>query len=610
MATIPTKNPIPSESARDLKFNAGKIDEVVNSPEKNYTDRFGINRLTIAGITIEAYQAIQSIGYITVDSFEDGAQLTMPIEILRLKSSGDYYRWDGAFPKTITAGSTPESSGGIGLGKWVSVGDGALRSALSDPDQGARILSDRYGTAGSLEFTQHDKNNVTALLETFENANSALLSGARNIRVAHGNHIISGSITIPESTTLIIEPGAYFSGGEIINKGQLIAPKEYMNGIPYPAGFQVNLNGNVYISLSSSFSSSPDLDSGDKWKIIEVNTETKLSVPSRFSDCYKALSFISGANLNAKTTISFEAGNYTVGTISPNVRNGNNLWFSGDSGDNKIVNINIGTGDGFFCGAGMSYSISDITIQSENWKAHGTWTGVSNGILATQGGRIYCKNVLVTKCYYGFQAALGGIIDAEDCESSEAGDGGFFAFNGGHINALNCDSHDHYDSGFIAILGFGYVAEAGGTMWVRNAETYGSVGGVFANIGSSIRCDSLKAFGNGNGIIVKAGSVVECNGSTINANISDNVRVTGGSVYNCSGTSHDSSNEGSGIVAEGGSTINSQSSTTNNNPSSGISCSLVSSAKLNSSHTSTGNSTSNYTPAFGMSGNKNSWIDN
>lgn len=49
MATTPTSNPIPSEDPRDLKFNAGKIDEEVNGSADYYTDRFGVQRLTNTG---------------------------------------------------------------------------------------------------------------------------------------------------------------------------------------------------------------------------------------------------------------------------------------------------------------------------------------------------------------------------------------------------------------------------------------------------------------------------------------------------------------------------------------------------------------------------------
>lgn len=131
MATVPTNNPIPSEDPRDLKFNAGKIDEVVSGDNHYYTDRFGVRRFTIAGFQYTAEEAIRKYGYITMDSFENGATLTLPNQTLRYEANGEYYRWDGEFPKIVPAGSTPDSTGEVKLGAWVSVGDATLRSELS-----------------------------------------------------------------------------------------------------------------------------------------------------------------------------------------------------------------------------------------------------------------------------------------------------------------------------------------------------------------------------------------------------------------------------------------------------------------------------------------------
>ncbi|HCC4599487.1 TPA: hypothetical protein M5L14_002524, partial [Escherichia coli] len=132
MATTPTNLSVPSESPRDLKFNAGKIDEFVTSKDHVYVDRFGDNHRTIAGITYDANQAILNYGYITKDSFEDGSTLSTANECLRWKSNGEYYRWDGPFPKVVPPDSTPDSAGGIGKGKWIGVGDASLRSAINE----------------------------------------------------------------------------------------------------------------------------------------------------------------------------------------------------------------------------------------------------------------------------------------------------------------------------------------------------------------------------------------------------------------------------------------------------------------------------------------------
>lgn len=54
MATTPTQKPIPSEDIRDLKFNAGKIDEFVSSDNDKYVDRLGVDRYTAKGISNSA----------------------------------------------------------------------------------------------------------------------------------------------------------------------------------------------------------------------------------------------------------------------------------------------------------------------------------------------------------------------------------------------------------------------------------------------------------------------------------------------------------------------------------------------------------------------------
>ncbi|MGN7913171.1 hypothetical protein [Enterobacter sp. 22466] len=134
MATQPTNLPVPSESPRDLKFNAGKIDEFVTSLVNTYVDRFGNEHYTIEGLRWLAQQAIAQYGWVPVGTFQAGATLTSPNQILKDETDGEYYRWDGSFlpsGKVVPAGSTPSSTGGIDEGAWISVGDSALRTMLA-----------------------------------------------------------------------------------------------------------------------------------------------------------------------------------------------------------------------------------------------------------------------------------------------------------------------------------------------------------------------------------------------------------------------------------------------------------------------------------------------
>ncbi|EMO7790791.1 phage tail protein, partial [Citrobacter freundii] len=51
-------------------------------------------------------------------------------------------RWDGAFPKVVPAGSTPDSTGGKGDGAWVGVGDAAFRQEANKKFKFSVKLSD------------------------------------------------------------------------------------------------------------------------------------------------------------------------------------------------------------------------------------------------------------------------------------------------------------------------------------------------------------------------------------------------------------------------------------------------------------------------------------
>lgn len=88
-------------------------------------------------------------GYILLDSFQAGNNLTLRNHALHWSQpdgNGEYYRWDGAFPKAVPVGSTPASTGGIGIGAWISVGDASLRSDLAS-NSGASLVKTTDGNS-------------------------------------------------------------------------------------------------------------------------------------------------------------------------------------------------------------------------------------------------------------------------------------------------------------------------------------------------------------------------------------------------------------------------------------------------------------------------------
>ncbi|EOW6807233.1 GDSL-type esterase/lipase family protein [Cronobacter turicensis] len=175
MATQPTQNAVPSESPRDLKFNAGKIDEFVTSLERKYIDRFGGEHYTVEGLRWLAQQAMAAFGYVPVGTFQAGATLTLPNQIIKDETDGEYYRWDGSFNKSVPAGSTPSSTGGTGTGKWLAIGDASLRQGLASED-GTDLIS-----KGNQTLTDY-LNDLFDRLTTAENRLSSNYYKERNVK--------------------------------------------------------------------------------------------------------------------------------------------------------------------------------------------------------------------------------------------------------------------------------------------------------------------------------------------------------------------------------------------------------------------------------------------
>ena len=172
MATQPTNQPVPSESSRDLKFNAGKIDEFVTSLYQQYIDRFGKSHYTIEGLKQLVLQQIYNLGWNLNGTFQGGGTVTSAGDLLQDETTNIWYRWDDiqTLPKNVPVGSTPETAGGVGDGKWqpVDVAD-VLRRDLANPDAGYgdSLIAVKAPFAGAIARTQHQKNADIVSLKDF-----------------------------------------------------------------------------------------------------------------------------------------------------------------------------------------------------------------------------------------------------------------------------------------------------------------------------------------------------------------------------------------------------------------------------------------------------------
>ena len=222
MATQPTNLPVPSESPRDLKFNAGKIDEFVTSLAQKYIDRFGGEHYTIEGIKQLAFEAMSSFGYVTLNSFEDGATLTNPNQALLWESNGEYYKWTGNLPKTVPVGSTPESTGGIGAGAWLSIGDSALRSMLASAagTDYVHTSGEKFTDVTVSKYLAWRNGDISAFGGKYDDETAGALnkSAFAEMETTFGGvrlNLMGKSVYLPDDMNLQVSSLDIFGGGTI-----------------------------------------------------------------------------------------------------------------------------------------------------------------------------------------------------------------------------------------------------------------------------------------------------------------------------------------------------------------------------------------------------------
>ncbi|HFQ8316870.1 hypothetical protein ABK733_18260 [Citrobacter freundii] len=144
MTIYNTGNPLGSAAAKDLYDNAQNFDFALNNLTQSiWLDRFGVGRRTWFGLEVMVADAAEKFGYITLIgvTFTTGATVKIN-EVLLNTANNTYYKWTGSFPaggKIVPPSSTPESTGGIGPGKWLSVGDSTLRGELAESDGSSMV---------------------------------------------------------------------------------------------------------------------------------------------------------------------------------------------------------------------------------------------------------------------------------------------------------------------------------------------------------------------------------------------------------------------------------------------------------------------------------------
>lgn len=153
--------------------------------------------LTDAGLTLAA------------GSFEEGGTLTSSSQALLCYAYDQAYTWAGSFPKTVPVNSTPDSTGGISAGAWVSVSGTTLRKELTSQG-GAGIIN---GIARPVTWKGFaggaDPTGVRDSTAAFQAANAS----KSKIYIPAGSYKLTQDVISDPLTSWEMEMGVLFIGG-------------------------------------------------------------------------------------------------------------------------------------------------------------------------------------------------------------------------------------------------------------------------------------------------------------------------------------------------------------------------------------------------------------
>lgn len=187
-----TTTNVPSDKFEDLKRDVEDATRYSNSTAP-YTNRVGqqirpipLQAQDIADNIAASEQALANSGFIPKGDFTTGGTAEAKNEVF--SDGTDYWRYDGALPFTVTAGSSPTPTG---VGAWINVTDGTLRSQLAASESTVLIsgveavkLTNREVNVKDLGAKGDDSNDDTAAFTTnpeiskYVSDGTYLLSGA------------------------------------------------------------------------------------------------------------------------------------------------------------------------------------------------------------------------------------------------------------------------------------------------------------------------------------------------------------------------------------------------------------------------------------------------
>lgn len=512
---------------------------------------------------------------LVIGSFEEGATANSSTDAVWYIAGGQCYTWDDAFPKAVAAGSTPATTGGIGLGAWLSVGYAALRQNLaSDQDDlGDSLVTVKQPFTAAVPRTQHDKNAELLSFSDFASQQDAINAVIASSAIYFNN---SASFTLTVGAS-----GQFATINAAIEAAQGMKPR-FKKGntqciISLKSGFvmqeQILLDGGIdlgwiritaedatvtidetYITAALSVNDSiyPAFGAKNNSVLPTIGCQFKYIDNRTARDGFAVIlgskvGFLPGSGVtrarNAmKVLYSSEAYCYMEGLTIGGGGTGAGLTKGCDFSyaANRALHVAYNSRAGF-ARTNLSYSGGDIGVyviwgsyvdcyQSDASHAAGT------AFLSRDRSGLNCRQSNAAYSKRGFHALHNGYINArsefDEGQTNDpwVGDGakgcseyGVLASNNSMIEAvqLNCD--ECTGSAGVSCVGSSIVNFLQGT--TRNCTTRG----VWAQQGSIVNANGANVSGTPIGFNVDGCSNVAADGATANTCTSFGFLATGGS---------------------------------------------------------------------------------
>lgn len=247
----------PSQRAYALPSNLGSVTAV--------TLVDGL--LTHSGGTVDlgALAVLREEFVTLVENFTSGFTIRVKNELV--VDAGVSYRWDGSLPKVVNAGGNIASDG-VGIGKWIGVGEAALRGEMASPG-GAGIVGGITKPVTWVGFAGGaDPTGVKSSKAAFQAADA---SAYQIIYVPEGNYNLEDYIPTKlyfGAGKLVITGGSIRSLDTIPNTPNYLAPNTVAGGGASFLGqfntlYGYNVGGNFGPSAKRNSLFGHNLGSGD-----------------------------------------------------------------------------------------------------------------------------------------------------------------------------------------------------------------------------------------------------------------------------------------------------------------------------------------------------------